>query len=312
MNRAALPRPRRAALPVAVVSVVVALWAVVGHDTGLGWVQAVGAFVAGGLVVGLLAPAVATARVRVGVVASPADALAGAPSSLEVSVRGCAELEPLDPPGPRTLSGGAPTATLTVRPAQRGVVEHCVITVASAAPFGLLWWTKTVELALPRPMAVAPRVGRADDSLCRAGDEPEPPSVTPGRGDDPRGVRPYERGDRRALVHWPATAHAGALMVRETERLSGRLVAVSGLLPDDLDEADRQAERVMGTVAGLLATGARVELATTEPAGQTSSVVTTVEAAGRRLALALPHRPPSPGPARAAGVAAPRATGADG
>lgn len=281
-------------MPVAASAAVLGVWGVVAHDSGAGWVQALGALVAGALVVGMLGPGVAVARARCRVVASPRDASAGAAVTLEISTTVPLELQPTDPPGPVVMTRGG-RAVLEVRPGHRGVLEGCRVTVASAAPFGILWWTRTVTLDLPRPLAVAPRVGRPQAGTRLVHGHDETPLAGPGRGADPRGVRPYMPGDRRTLVHWPATAHTGSLMVRETERPRQHVAVVDGRLPLDPVEAERQAERVLAVVHALLFAGAHVELETAEPEGEVVAPVTTLESAGRRLALASPrvgvHRP---------------------
>lgn len=278
-------------MPVAGTVLVLVVWGVVAHDSGNGWVQAVGALVAGMLVVGLVGPGFVLARVRCSVVVGPADAVAGGDAVVTVAVNGPIELRPLAPPGPAVVTGPSRTCTVTLRPARRGVVGHALVSVASAAPFGLMWWARTVVLELPRPIVVAPRVGTPERAWVSGHDEAAPSNLSGGRG-EPRGVRPYQPGDRRHLVHWPATAHAGQLMVREHERPERRSVQVRGVLPADPEAADQMAERVMGTVADLLRHGVPVELVTAEPGGEVTSAVPTIEAAGRRLAFALPQREP--------------------
>lgn len=287
--RPTLARPRRATLPLVAGSALLLLWELVAHESGVGWVQAVGALVAGALVVGFLAPALAVARLRCRVVACPADATAGTALTVHVEVSAPCELHPVDPSGPASVSGRARRVRVEIAPPHRGIVDRMKVTVASAAPFGMLWWTRTVELALPHPLAVAPRTGRPDPAACVEAGVHDASAASPGRGTEPRGVRAYERGDRRHLVHWPATAHIGALMVRETERPARRSVIVRGILPDDPRAAEAHAARVMGTVAELLATGADVELVTREADGEVTASVATLAAAGRRLAYALPR-----------------------
>lgn len=288
---ARLPRPRRAAVPLIGSAVTMAVWAAVARDSGVGWVQTLGALVAGLLAVGLAGPAVAVARVRCAVAAAPVDAAAGVPFEMQLTVRGAAELRPLRPSGSETLSGRRGGVTLTVVPAHRGPIDRCIVEVASAAPFGILWWSRRVELALLQPVLVAPRTGPPDQAIVHGITGEELASVVPGRGTELRGVRPYAHGDRRHLVHWPATAHTGALMVREHDRPADRWALVQGTLPDEARAAEAQAERVLGTVARLLESGARVQLGTTEPGGDVLAPVESVVAAGRRLALALPRVP---------------------
>ncbi len=185
---------------------------------------------------------------------------------------------------------GAPTPAqpVTLLPESRGVHDGVVLVVASAAPFGLLWWRKTVVVALPRTLHVGPRLGR--------------PLALPGGGEDtsgdgvldsavqigePRGVRPYRPGDHRRWVHWPATAHSGELMVREMEGPSAEPVTLEVHLPADPEGAERMAERAMATVVALIDRGASVLLATTEASGPKVGPVGDRRSAGRRLARAV-------------------------
>jgi uncharacterized protein (DUF58 family) len=280
-------------MPVATIATVIAVWGLIAHDSGAGWVQAIGALVGGALVVGMLGPAVALSRVRCRIVTSPPDASAGARVGLEVSSSSPVEVTPLDPPGPAVVTGRRGRVTLEIRPSRRGVLHHCTVALASAAPFGILWWTRTVTLTLPRPLAVAPRIGREEDPHRLARGVAVQPRAAPGRGAEPRGLRPYERGDRPALVHWRATAHTGSLMVRETERHASDGAVVDGRLPSDPGEAERQGELVMATVHALLLAGTRVELVTVEPGGEVVAPVASLLDAGRRLASSLPHVEPS-------------------
>lgn len=281
-----MPRPR-GAMPAATIVVVLAIWGVIAHDAGAGWFQAIGALVAGTLLVGMVAPAVVVARARCRVVASPRDASVGVPVAVEVRSSSPVELTPLDPSGPAVMASGG-QATLELLPDRRGVLRQCTVSVASAAPFGVLWWTRAVTLPLARPLAVSPRVGGGETGVELVRGPAETPLSVSGHGAEPRGVRPYAPGDRRTLVHWPATAHSASLMVRETERPAPQAAVVDGRLPSDPVSAERHAERVMATVRALLLAGTRVELETVEPGGEVVAPVASLLEAGRRLALALP------------------------
>ena len=48
-----------------------------------------------------------------------------------------------------------PAPRPAVDPEVLGVLTSCTVEVASAAPFGLLWWSKRMTLRLPRPVLVA-------------------------------------------------------------------------------------------------------------------------------------------------------------
>jgi hypothetical protein len=79
-------------------------------------------------------------------------------------------------------------------------------------------------------------------------------------------------------------------MVREMEGPAARPVVIETVLPADPDAADRVAERVMGSVARLLAQGSSVVLGTTEPEGHRAAPVADLTEAGCRLARAVPGR----------------------
>jgi uncharacterized protein (DUF58 family) len=174
------------------------------------------------------------------------------------------------------------------------------VDVATAAPFGLQWWTRRVWLPMAAPLHVAPRRGRPV-ALPRwvdhdAGDQG---FRTPVQLDEIRGTRQYRSGDSRRHMHWPATAHAGELMVRELEGPSAEPLTVTVNLPSDPDDAERVAERALGTVLDIFDRGAPVLLATTEKSGPVTGRVADRRAAGRRLAKAVPAvvaRAPSAGP----------------
>ncbi len=294
MSKPSAPRPRRALGPVAGGVVAVAAWLAVAHSSGSGWVQALGAVLTGILVVGLVGPALPLRRARCRVVASPSDAVAGRPVACTVEVTSAVVVRPLHPGGAAVATGRSPQCTLTIVPRHRGVVDHCVVQLASAAPFGLLWWTKNVTLALPRPLLVAPHLAPGDAARPAGAEVRGAPGsrTVPARVGDPRGARPYRPGDLRSWVHWPATAHAGTLMVRDMEEAAEPPVTVEALLPSDPDAADVRAAAVLGLVARLLRAGRRVVLVTVEARGPVSRPVAGVGEAGRRLARALPQRPP--------------------
>jgi uncharacterized protein (DUF58 family) len=271
-------------------------WGLVAHNSGAGWVQAVGDVLAGTLAVGLLAPALVVARATVTVLEVPSDGTAGLPVELRATATTRVRVRSLRPPGPDAFIGPhrAPEPALdgaepvTLLPEHRGVHDAIVLEVASAAPFGLLWWRKTVVMDLPRALHVGPKLGK-------------PLALPAGREDtsgggvldsavqigEPRGVRPYRPGDHRRWVHWPATAHSGELMVREMEGPSAEPVTVEVRLPPEPEAAERMAERAMATVVALVDRGASVLLATTEDRGPTIGTVGDRRSAGRRLARAV-------------------------
>jgi uncharacterized protein (DUF58 family) len=291
-----LPRPRHVAGPLFGSIVTLGAWGLVAHNSGSGWVQAVGTLLAGVLVTGLLAPAVVVSRVRLRCEASPPDATVGVPAELTLRASHRVRVRPLAPPGPevaigpRSAHGGAadPGDPVNLIPARRGVTDRMVVEVATAAPFALVWWTRRVVVRLPTELHVGPRLGaplplprRPDDRL---GEESRPaPDLT----GEPRGVRAYRPGDSRRRVHWPATAHHATLMVRETERPATAGVVIRVSLPADPEAADRTAERAYGTVTAALDRSVPVILTTLEVDGPRTKAVGDRRSAARRLARAV-------------------------
>jgi len=289
------PRPRRATGPVLGTVVAVAAWFGVAHSSGSGWVQALGALLAGCIVVGLAGPALYLRRVRAWVEANPADAVAGRTVDLEVATSAPVVVRAIDPPGPAQPTGDAKHCTLAVVPPYRAEVPTCTLELASAAPFGLLWWTTRVTVPLARPLCVAPPVGTGHRvQRDTPGDNGDDVRTVHRRVGEPRGVRDYQPGDLRSWVHWRATAHTGTLMVREMEGPATLPVTVFGILPDDPDQADQVASEVLGEVAAQLEVGRAVVLVTVDAHGEQRTAVTGVADAGRRLARALPQRAQGP------------------
>jgi len=290
--RGGRPRPTKATGPVLGSAVALCAWAAVAHNSGSGWVQALGGLLAGFVVVGLGGPAIATARLRVTVLANPTDTTAGHPVTIEVRAGAPLRLQAVVPPGPVAMIGtGAGRVELV--PARRGPLREVTLVLGSAAPFGLSWWRKTEVVPLARPLWVAPVSGTPDPGMLAAStpgatlDRHRPRDARVG---EPRGVRPYVAGDPRRLVHWPATAHRGELMVREAERPEAAVPAVRVVLPDDGPEGDAVAERALGTVLALLARSSPVMLATAEADGLRTEAVYGPADAGRRLARAVAAR----------------------
>ena len=290
-------RPARPVTPMVVSVLVLGTWWLVAHNSGAGWVQALGDIVFGTLVVGMVGPALILARTRVRIERGQEDGMALEP--LEVTVRATSRVRvrPVDLSGEDSFVGPVRRrrvdgSTVTLLPARRGVHTSVTVEVATASPFGLQWWTRRLSLPLPAPLYVSPRRGtpfglppRTDDDAGQS--RPRQPAPA----GEARAVRPYRPGDNRRHVHWPATAHTGELMVREMEGPVAEPVMVSVVLPGDPDEAERVAERALGTVLALLGRGDAVILATHEAFGETIAPVTDRHGAGRRLAQATSGQP---------------------
>jgi uncharacterized protein (DUF58 family) len=288
-------RPARPLAPIAVSAFVLFIWWVVAHNSGSGWVQFLGDAVFGTIAVGIFGPAIALYRARLQVVTAPADCTAGLPVPVQIRASTRVRLRAIKPPGPEVFVG--PTGArvddqeLILLPAKRGFHQHLLLEVATAAPFGLQWWSRKVTLTLRVGLHVAPRLGEPERlpqlDISDAGDRNTP---TPAQVGDTRGVRPYQSGDQRRRVHWPSTAHAARLMVREMEQPSAQPLTLRVALPIDEEAAERAAERAFGTAARILDNGARLLMATDEVAGPITALVTDRLEAGRRLARAVSGR----------------------
>lgn len=280
-----LCRPTRplGAIP-ASVAVVLGWWAV-AHSSGQGWVQNLGDLVAAAVAVGLLGPWVVLRGTRVEVLDCPADGAAGLAVEVRLRVGGSARITPVSPGGPDRTDGH-----LVLEPRTRGVFRAITVDVASAAPFGLQWWSRRVVLPLPHPLYVAPRRGRPygiDPIRPDDGRKPGGPGRHTGVDGDLRAPRPYRPGDAVRLVHWPASAHTGELMVRELERPQGPPAEMVVVLPPGTADAEAEAERAYATVLGLLERDTPVLLTTREASGPITAMVRERTEAGRRLAAAV-------------------------
>ena len=290
-RRGGLPRPSRAAGPILSSVLGLGALAAVARNSGSGWVQALGCLVAGFVVVGLLGPALAAATLSVEVIAAPPDATAGRTTFVDVRTSAPVRVVPLRPPGPPATIG-AGTGRIALVAERRGPLAVLSVTVGSAAPFGLLWWHKRVELALPQPIWVAPAPGTPEPGMLASS---EGGALELGRRRDApsgefRGVRPYVAGDPQSSVHWASTAHHGRLMVREMDDPDTATPSLEVVLPDDGPAGDAAAAAALATLLGLLAHGGSVLVSTTERDGVRTESVSGALEAGRRLARAVSPR----------------------
>jgi uncharacterized protein (DUF58 family) len=283
------PRPERLGLPLATSLVLLVLWGGVAHVSGSGWVEVVGGLVGGVLAVAMLGPALAAGRLDLSLLDCPTDATTGEVIAITLAASGPGRVRLLDPPGAAVLSRGG-RVVVAGRPPRRGVLRAVRAEVATAAPFGLVWWHRVVELPLPRALHVAPAPGAVDTALClpaesaRAAGRARRPAVI----GDLHQVRAYQHGDSPRRVHWPASAHAGRLMIREVDEPVATPTVVAAHPGVDAEADEERYSRALGTVLALLARGHPVLLETTEAGTTTRGPVTTRQSAGRRLARADP------------------------
>jgi uncharacterized protein (DUF58 family) len=291
-------RPARPFVPIGSAVLIVLGWFLVAHNSGDGWVQAIGDAVFALLTVGILGPALVLRRARLRVIGGEVDGTAGRPLALQIQASSRIRVRPVEPSGLECFAGAigpqrhstfSSGETVQLLPSHRGILESVTVDIATAAPFGLQWWTRRVALSLPAVVHIAPRRSRPDDSNPDDQEmEGQSTHTVAGHSGAPAGVRPYKPGDSRSHVHWPATAHNRDLMVKEMEIPAAPAVRMAVRLPMDPVEAERMAESAMATVAKLLDAGAPVQMWTMERQGAVDGPVEHILAAGRRLARAVP------------------------
>lgn len=267
------------------------------RTTGAGWLLVILCALAGVLLVGAVWPRIGLHRVRVSA-HGPRDAMVGEsiPITLRVSRAGLGvRILPVVPPGDVTGAVGDLDTVVDVIADRRGVLDAIEVELSSAAPFGLVWWRRRTTVALERAVEVAPRVGSSDLDLPATGAPGDTETTGAGRsGDQVRGVRDYAPGDPLRLVHWPATARRGAVVVKEFEQPEQPRLELLVDLRGPATAAEQAAERAMGLVCDALARGTTVILGTAESSGPRRAPVTSRLDAGRRLARATAGALPAP------------------
>ena len=291
-------RPLTVSRPaVALLAVCGALF-IVARTTGSGWLVVILTGVAAIVVVAAVLPGIALRRLRVQVHA-PRDATVGRAATIRVDLSGSrspVKLRVANPPGQWTGAEPPVEGGLTVIPTRRGVVRSVDLEIRSGAPLGLVWWRRTVHLSLEQPLEIGPRPLDADAPTPRsAGPAGSDSRRSIGAADLVRSTRDYVSGDPIKLVHWPATARYGELVVKELESPVSATVAIVVELPaGDPDFTDEVAGYAAGIALAALRDGLPMTLVTLEPTGsRVGSVGATLEV-GRRLARAVPGRPVAP------------------
>lgn len=289
------PRPARIARPAVVLAALAGAFFLIARSTGSGWVTVLLCGVVGGLATGAAWPLFAVARAAVAV-EGPRDGTAGLPLVLNVRVtsgRGL-RVRLVSPPSPAFSADAPASGEVVATPQRRGVVEAVTVDVSSAVPFGLVWWRRTLAVPLAVPLEVGPRRTHVSPAeVAAVGATGAPLESAPARSghDSVRSVRSYTAGDPVRLVHWPATARWGDLMVKEMEDPEVPRVAVIVDLRHGGERAEKAASRAAGLAEALLDQGVAVTLLTAERTGPVVGEVASSLEVGRRLARAVGGAP---------------------
>jgi uncharacterized protein (DUF58 family) len=268
-----------------------------GAATGQQAVVAVGVFAFTLFGVGIAWPVISLARLTVAAVA-PTDATVGDALELRITIKGRAarvDVRALDPAGTWWRTAAPAEGRLPHTAARRGVFRSVRIQLRTSAPLGVFVRTRTVRVALPAPIVVAPRPSVAAAVLQPVPDElfsVGAPLVMNGGGDTVRAVRPYSPGDPARLVHWPTSARRGEIVVREHEPPPALGIALVVDLRGRAPEA--AASRAAGIGTATLAAGGVVWCGTCEDGTPVGEVVADARDLGRRLAHAGPGFPAAP------------------
>ncbi len=210
----------------------------------------------------------------------------------QTSVTGRADVT--SPPGEPVRMEGPGEGVVGVVPARRGRLDDVDLELASAAPFGLVWWRRTQRVGLAGPLWVGPEPLACPPPA--ATDDPTQAATGPGRaavtGDLLRGLRSYAEGDAPRMVSWPATARHGRLMVKECEVPKATHLVLVVDLNGSHSEAERTARQAAGMANAALEQGMPVTLVTNEVRGGRVGPVASAVEVGRRLAMAVPGGPP--------------------
>ena len=264
-----------------------------GQLASMVWAAVLGVFL-----VGTGWPIVAVRRLDLELDA-PRDLTVGDRADVTVRFTGAVsrfEVRVLDPPG-RWHSASSPgRGVLDHLAVRRGVFGVVRIELRSTAPLGVIAAHRIVDVELDRPTEVAPqpwRTGWRPDAVPIPG-ALSPDAAAPHTGDVVRAVRPYAPGDPAHLVHWPSSARAGELVVKELEPPAPTGLAIVVDLRGDPTEAEQIASYAAGAARSVLGAGGAVLLVTCEDQGPVVAPVTSVLDAGRRLARAVPGAPPHP------------------
>lgn len=209
------------------------------------------------------------------IIDAPRDAVAGYDVTYLIRPTGLRRPVEVSRPGtwpvwrtPPVIIDSPEAGALTLTAPPRGIVRSLVFDLVARGPLGLFESARRVRVWLPEPMFIGPppiahlvdwprqlAVRLGDNEIAKVGD------------DLFRGTRPYVRGDARRSVHWPATAHHGRLMVRETDGLGRVSLRIVVHLPEPGAASEIAAARAAWMADEATRRGWLVQLVTVGPAG---------------------------------------------
>lgn len=296
-------RPANVSRPaLSLAAVALALFGV-ARTTGSGWLIVILTGIAAVVALATVLPPFGLRRVRFAIDA-PREGTVGRTAELTVDVTSSSgganrpvKLLPIGFEGPWTGVVTPSRGRLPLVPLRRGVYTSVVLDVRSAAPLGLVWWRRKVVVPLDRPFEVGPMpiAVRLDPPRGSEDSGTDDGRVASSLADAVKTVREYVAGDPIKMIHWPATARAGDLMVKELEAPVAPVLCIAVDLRGAGDDAvEEAASRAAGLALAALAAGVPVTLLTAEEGGPRSGPVASTGDVNRRLARAVAGPLPPP------------------
>jgi uncharacterized protein (DUF58 family) len=184
----------------------------------------------------------------------------------------------------------------------RAVLDLVTAELDGAGPLGLVTWRRRVGLPLAAPLEVGPTPAAVKlGDFVGLGTGVSSAAARGAIGHDTvRGVRAYATGDPIRIVHWPATARWGEVMVKEMEDPTPVELVIVVDLRGQPDRTEAAASIAAGLARAGLNAGLAVSLLTAEAGGPRAGPVSSGVHAGRRLARAVadaqPAEPPQGAP----------------
>jgi uncharacterized protein (DUF58 family) len=145
---------------------------------------------------------------------------------------------------------------------RRGIYPNALVTICSAAPYGLIRASKQTQL--PGEVVVFPRIYDAE-SPAAAGVEMLSGGRSRGRrnvntGTHFSGVRAWQPGDSLKQVHWKTTARRGEIMVKTfEEELGGRVCLILCCEPAEMRIVDNSVRAAGSLAVAALQAGHQLE-----------------------------------------------------